>query len=125
MLYWNWWESFWKSWAEAAAEGKNAVPKEDSRHRQGEEAFTEFLSNVNHDLRTPLNAVIGFAQIIENEMFGEVNPHYLEYARHIQESGYELLSKIEEFTGCRDGDAAEVKEPPALAARTKILAAAE
>lgn len=60
----------------------------------------ELIANMNHDLRTPLNAVIGFAQIIESEMFGKIdNPQYLEYVRHIQDSGYELLSKIEEMFG--------------------------
>lgn len=58
---------------------------------------SEFLANMSHDLRTPLNAVIGFAQIIEEQMFGEVNSQYLDYARHIQESGHDLLAKIEDL----------------------------
>lgn len=65
-----------------------------------EVARDEFLSTMSHDLRTPLNAVIGFAQIIENEMYGKVNPHYREYAKHIQESGLDLLSKIEDLLHC-------------------------
>jgi signal transduction histidine kinase len=60
-------------------------------------ARNDFLASMNHDLRTPLNAVIGFAQIIESEMHGKVNPQYLEYAKHIQESGLELLAKIEDL----------------------------
>ncbi len=55
----------------------------------------EFLATINHDLRTPLNAVIGFAQVIENQLHGELQQQYVEYAKHIQESGYDLLSKIE------------------------------
>lgn len=66
---------------------------------------SEFLANMSHDLRTPLNAVIGFAQIIEEQMFGQVNPQYLDYARHIQESGHDLLAKIEDLLeiACIDG----------------------
>lgn len=42
--------------------------------------------------------MIGFSQIIESEMFGKIeNPQYLEYVKHIQESGYDLLSKIEDL----------------------------
>lgn len=61
-------------------------------------ARSEFLSNMSHELRTPLNAVIGFSQIIESEMFGKIeNVQYREYIRHIQESGYDLLAKIEDL----------------------------
>lgn len=91
-------------------------------------ARDEFLSNMNHDLRTPLNAVIGFAQIIENQMFGKVHPQYLEYAKHIQESGYDLLSKIESLI---DAPLAADSPPPAesrvepLTRKNKKLAAVE
>ncbi len=56
------------------------------------------LRDISHDLRTPLNAIIGFTQMMESGMFGPVgNPQYLEYLRHIRESGYELLDKVEDL----------------------------
>lgn len=56
------------------------------------------LRDISHDLRTPLNAIIGFTQLMESGMFGPVgNPQYLEYLRHIRESGYELLDKVEDL----------------------------
>ena len=56
------------------------------------------MKDINHDLRTPLNAIIGFAQLMENGTMGQIeNPQYLEYLRHIRESGYDLLSKVEDL----------------------------
>lgn len=113
MIYWQFWTSFWESWADAALSKGDTMKKEStSAHSQShndivrhlfenpevkERAREEFLASMNHDLRTPLNAVIGFAQIIEKEVYGKVHPQYLEYAKHIQESGYDLLSKIEDM----------------------------
>ncbi|MDX1975614.1 MAG: PAS domain-containing sensor histidine kinase [Rickettsiales bacterium] len=72
-------------------------------------ARSEFLANMSHDLRTPLNAVIGFSQIIDSQMFGKIgNPQYLEYIKHIQESGYDLLSKIEDLLEIANIDAGRV-----------------
>jgi PAS domain S-box-containing protein len=72
-------------------------------------ARSEFLSNMSHELRTPLNAVIGFSQIIESEMFGKIeNPQYMDYVRHIQESGYDLLAKIEDLLEIANIDAGRV-----------------
>ncbi|NBX04258.1 MAG: PAS domain-containing protein [Alphaproteobacteria bacterium] len=72
-------------------------------------ARSEFLANMSHELRTPLNAVIGFSQIIESEMFGKIaNPQYIEYVRHIQESGYDLLARIEDLLEIANIDAGRV-----------------
>ncbi len=72
-------------------------------------ARSEFLNNMSHDLRTPLNAVIGFSQIIESQMCGQVSPQYLEYAKHIQESGYDLLAKIEDLLEVANIDSGRVR----------------
>jgi len=73
-------------------------------------ARSEFLANMSHELRTPLNAVIGFSQIIESEMFGKINnPQYVEYVKHIQESGYDLLAKIEDMLEIANIDAGRVQ----------------
>ncbi len=72
-------------------------------------ARSEFLANMSHELRTPLNAVIGFSQIIESEMFGKIaNPQYIEYVRHIQESGHDLLARIEDLLEIANIDAGRV-----------------
>jgi signal transduction histidine kinase len=61
-------------------------------------AREKFTGNISHDLRTPLNAIIGFTQMMESGIFGPIgNPQYLEYLRHIRESGYELLERIDDL----------------------------
>ena len=72
-------------------------------------ARSAFLANMSHELRTPLNAVIGFSQIMERGVFGAIdNPHYSSYIRHIQESGHDLLAKIEDLLEIANIDAGRV-----------------
>ncbi|MBT3790296.1 MAG: HAMP domain-containing protein [Alphaproteobacteria bacterium] len=59
-------------------------------------AKSEFLAMMSHDLRTPLNAVIGFSDMIQAETFGPVgDDRYATYLRDINESGQLLLSLID------------------------------
>lgn len=58
----------------------------------------EFLANMNHEIRTPLNHIIGFAEIIESEVFGPVgSDRYRGYAKDIRESGCGLLAIISDI----------------------------
>ena len=58
----------------------------------------EFLANMNHEIRTPLNHIIGFAEMIEGEVFGPCgSDRYLEYARDIRVSGITLLALISDI----------------------------
>ena len=45
-------------------------------------------------LRTPLNAVIGFAELIQKDINGEAQPHHAEYCGYIVDGGRHLLSII-------------------------------
>ena len=59
--------------------------------------WIDLLARISHDLRTPLNAVIGFSDIMQNEMFGPLgHSRYQEYARHIKTSGDLLLKAAED-----------------------------
>jgi len=54
-----------------------------------------FLAAMSHELKTPLNAVLGFSEIIRDEMLGPVGqPVYRDYAADIHKSGARLLSVI-------------------------------
>lgn len=57
-------------------------------------AKSDFLARVGHDLSTPLNAILGFAQVMEMELLGGApDSKYLDYARNIRTSG-EILSAL-------------------------------
>jgi signal transduction histidine kinase len=54
-----------------------------------------FLAAMSHELKTPLNAVLGFSEIIRDEMLGPVGqPVYRDYAGDIHKSGARLLAVI-------------------------------
>lgn len=58
------------------------------------EAKSTFLAVMSHELRSPLNAIIGFAEIIAARMLGPDSPRYFEYAEDIRVSGTHLLDLI-------------------------------
>lgn len=51
---------------------------------------TAFLTNMTHEIRTPLSGIIGFAQVLEEELEDERR----EFATHIQSAGKRLMSTI-------------------------------
>ncbi len=58
---------------------------------------SEFIANVSYELRTPLNTIIGFAEILTDQYFGALNPRQVEYSRGILESSQRLLSLINDI----------------------------
>ena len=58
---------------------------------------SEFIANVSYELRTPLNTIIGFAEILTDQYFGTLNPRQIEYSRGILESSQRLLSLINDI----------------------------
>ncbi len=59
------------------------------------QAKSEFLANMSHEFRTPLNAIIGFSEIIAEDMLPpESRQRYRDYARDIRSSGRHLLDVI-------------------------------
>ena len=58
---------------------------------------SEFIANVSHQLRTPLNATIGFAEILTNRYFGDLNQRQLDYSRGILASSHQLLALIDDI----------------------------
>jgi len=55
---------------------------------------SEFVANVSYQLRTPLNTIMGFAEILTNQYFGTLNDRQLEYTRTIMDASKRLLILI-------------------------------
>ena len=58
-------------------------------------AKSEFLASMSHDFRTPLNAMMGFTDMMRQKAFGPLaNEHYEEYVEDIHSSGSLLVSLV-------------------------------
>ena len=57
-------------------------------------AKTRFLNNMSHDIRTPMNVILGYAQLMEEELKEKDLPETKEHLEKLQQSGKLLLSII-------------------------------
>ena len=57
-------------------------------------AKTSFLNNMSHDIRTPMNVILGYAQLMEEELKEKDLPETKEHLEKLQQSGKLLLSII-------------------------------
>ena len=55
---------------------------------------SEFLANMSHELKTPLTAIIGFSELLNTRMFGELNEKQLSFVEYISKNGNHLLELI-------------------------------
>ena len=81
----------------AASDTKKLNDKLEVALKKAEEASlakTRFLNNMSHDIRTPMNVILGYAQLMEEELNGKDMPETLEHLEKLQQSGNLLLSII-------------------------------
>lgn len=54
----------------------------------------EFLANCSHELRTPIHAIIGYAELLLDSVYGTMTDEQEQTVRFIRESGQDLLSLV-------------------------------
>lgn len=55
---------------------------------------SEFITHISYQFRTPLNSIIGFAEILEHEFFGPLNERQHEYSQGLLEASHHLLTLV-------------------------------
>jgi signal transduction histidine kinase len=69
--------------------------------RQADRAATaksDLLARLSHEVRTPLNAIIGFAEVMTDARFGPLgNERYVEYMKDIRASGERVIAIINDL----------------------------
>jgi len=58
---------------------------------------SEFLASMSHELRTPLHTIIGFADLLTEELKGPLNADQKRFAMHIQRDSRHLLELINDI----------------------------
>ena len=62
------------------------------------QAKSEFLATMSHEFRTPLNAILGFSDILRAQYFGPLGtPKYNEYVDDIHQSGAVMLALVNDI----------------------------
>jgi signal transduction histidine kinase len=57
-------------------------------------AKSQFLANMSHEFRTPLNAIIGFTEVLQDQIPGPLNAEQMEYLGDVHNAGQLLLRLI-------------------------------
>ncbi len=83
---------------------------------------SEFLAHMSHEMRTPLNAVIGFAEMLRSGIHGPLGaPKYEDYVDAVRKSGSELLAFVNDVLQLIEIDAsAAALQPGNLSLRALV-----
>lgn len=76
---------------------EKALREKNAALETAEKLKLEFLANVSYQLRTPLNSIMGFSEILTAEYFGKLNDKQKEYTTDISDAGTRLLSLIDDI----------------------------
>lgn len=62
------------------------------------QAKSEFLATMSHEFRTPLNAILGFSEMLRGQYFGPLGTdRYTDYADDIHSSGQHMLALVNDM----------------------------
>ncbi|CAK0771008.1 two-component system, cell cycle sensor histidine kinase PleC [Azospirillaceae bacterium] len=85
---------------------------------------TRFLSHMSHELRSPLNAILGFSEIMIGEMFGPIgSSRYLQYIKDIHQSANHLLLLINDILDLSKIEAGKMEIRPERLQPQEIISA--
>lgn len=87
--------------------------------RDANESKTTFLSNMSHDIRTPMNAVIGFATLLAKDPDDGVKVR--EYARKISAASNHLLGLINDILDISKIESGKVSLHPSVFSLDELL----
>ncbi|TYO97288.1 MASE3 domain-containing protein [Desulfallas thermosapovorans] len=65
--------------------------------KESEQFKDFFLANTNHELRSPLTAIIAFTELLSDKETGPLNPLQRDYLNEISDSSHDLLNRVNEI----------------------------
>ncbi|MEM0985913.1 MAG: HAMP domain-containing sensor histidine kinase [Pseudomonadota bacterium] len=84
-------------YAMSADSEQRAVMAAERAAEEAVKARNLFFASLSHDLKTPLNAILGFADMMRAGLKGPLSESYKDYADIIHESGEDLMLLVEDI----------------------------
>ncbi len=76
---------------------RHALEKANEQLQKTDLMKDEFLANTNHELRSPLTAIIAFTELLQDTQTGPLTPLQSDYVNEISDSSNDLLSRVNEI----------------------------
>jgi signal transduction histidine kinase len=76
---------------------ERALRERNEALQEADRLKSEFVANVSYELRTPLNTIIGFSEVLSGDMFGMLNDKQADYVAGILQSSETLLELINDI----------------------------
>lgn len=77
---------------------------------KSDQAKSQFLACIGHELKTPLNAIIGFSELLNSEGFGPLgHPSYKGFADEVSNGGHKLLGMVDDILGIVQAESGTVE----------------
>lgn len=70
---------------------------------------SQFLATISHELRTPMNSIIGFSETLLDGLYGELNERQASRMERIKRNAYALLTLIDDLLDLSRIDAGRLK----------------
>lgn len=83
----------------------NALTKAEVASR----AKSEFLANMSHEMTTPLTGIMGFSEVLMDELYGKLNEDQKQYVSYIHECGKHLFDLIADIFILIEADSGMMK----------------
>ncbi|MGK7952074.1 MAG: sensor histidine kinase [Xenococcaceae cyanobacterium] len=70
---------------------------EKKEQEQAHAATQEFISHLNHELRSPIAAILGFTRMLKDEIYGSLNAKQMQYVKAMSTTGEHALDLINDY----------------------------
>ncbi|WP_310569971.1 ATP-binding protein [Gemmatimonas sp.] len=81
----------------AERDARDGAERAQKSAERANESKAHFVATISHELRTPINAVIGYTDLLSYEIAGPINVEQQKHLARMRESGTHLLALIEEL----------------------------
>jgi len=89
-----------------------------------ERVKADFVSTVSHELRTPITSIIGYTEVLEDGMVGELTDEQLEVVNRVDRNGRRLLLLVEDLLTLAQIESSVLKIEPVVADIRQVVTSA-
>lgn len=93
-----------KEMEEALKEKSRDLETARRKAESANDAKTQFMSNISHELRTPMNGVYGFLQLLLNTEVDEEQLEYIDHMMHSSRRMLRLINHLLDFSNLESGE---------------------